>query len=153
MTLRQTSELTLAIPALARPIIPEIQKTFEKWGRVNNIERDCSPTDSVTLVLGTVLKSGEKSITGSEYERRLKPNLNLMLGFQHAAWLVENQGQLPAFNALPKVYIDFPGLIITRPDGKRHLLHLTRRGDPWEFSWAPPNLDFHPDGRIALSNI
>ena len=50
---RETGELTLQIPALARPTLADLQARFA-W--IRSIERDTSPSAAVTFALGTVLR-------------------------------------------------------------------------------------------------
>ena len=80
----ETGELAIRIPALPRPTLAELRKKFPGIYEENGIERDTSPTDAVTLTLGTVLREGEKQIDGAEYARRLAPKLDIMLGYQQA---------------------------------------------------------------------
>ncbi|MBI4086185.1 MAG: hypothetical protein HY433_03030 [Candidatus Liptonbacteria bacterium] len=78
---RETGELTIQIPALARPTLAELREKYSWIREENGIERDTSPTEAVTLKLGTVLRPDEERINGAEYERRLAPRLDLTLSY------------------------------------------------------------------------
>src|SRR3989344_1711564 len=115
----ETGELTIQIPALPRPTLEELQAKFN-W--VKSIERDTSTTEATTLKLGTVIRTDETSINGKEYELRLAPKLNVLLGYQHTTWLVENQDKSPELMVLlGKIYIDFPGLVVVGSYGSRSI--------------------------------
>src|SRR5271170_7934194 len=102
-TFRETREFTFEIPARPRPTLKELQ---EKYSLIKSIEPDSSPTGSVTLRLVTVLRPGENSIGGKEYEQRLAPIKDDALGYQQLNWLIDNQDKVPAA-VRGKSYIDF----------------------------------------------
>ncbi len=54
--LRETGELTLAIPALPHPELGDLRERFPLL-RIKRIERDTSPTEPVTLKLSTGLRA------------------------------------------------------------------------------------------------
>jgi len=147
---RATGELTVQIPALPRPTLEQIQA---KYSWIASIERDTSPTDPVTLTLGTVLRPEEKgSITGAEYERRLISKLDVALGYQHMEWLLAHQNEFPAFMALlGKIYIDFPGLVVVDDDGSRYVPYCDQGGRRWDAIWGWLGIDFSVFGRVAVS--
>ena len=149
-TLRTTNELVIEIPALPRPTLGELQA---KYGWIKKIERDTSPTGPVTLVLGTVLPEGEtNSIDGAEYERRLAPKQDVLLGFQHRQWLLEHQAEFPGLmTLLGKVYIDFPGLVVVLDDGGRDVPYANRGGRRWGGDWDWLYDFFGSSGRVAVS--
>ena len=146
---RETGELTLQIPALPRPTLAELQAKFD-W--VKRIERDTSPIEAVTLKLATVLREGEKSVNGAEYERRLTPKLDLVLGYQQAVWLEEHQDEFSEFMALlGKIYIDFSGLVVVHADGGRGVPYFDQDGERWELYWHWLRGGFRSGGRVAVS--
>lgn len=147
---RETGELEIQVPALARTETPELRKKFS-W--IKSVARDTSPFLDVTLRLATVLRIGEgEFVDGYEYNRRFMHKHDLLLGFQHAAWLVENQDTLPADfrNLLGKVYIDFPGSIVVYELGGKFMPSLFQQEERWAIRWSPVNSDFYPYGRIAF---
>ena len=77
----------IQVPALPRLTLEELKARYS-W--IERIERDDSPVCPVTLRLATVLKSGEDSINGATYERRLVPRRSMLLGLQ----TVDRSGQL-----------------------------------------------------------
>ncbi len=145
---RESGELRIEIPALPRPTLGELQK---KYDFIRSIESDDSPTEPVTLVLGTVLHSGESSINGTEYEYRLK-SIGGKFGYQQGIWLVEHQDELPEFKKLcGEVYIDLPGLIVLGGDGRRSFPCLREYGGRWNLNWFWLGNVFRLDDRIARS--
>ena len=150
--IRLTDKFTLQIPALPRPTLAELREKFPWIREEKGIERDTSPTDAVTLRLGTVLCEGEDLIGGTEYERRLQPKQDILLGYQQAAWLVAHQDEFPAFMALlGKIYIDFPGLVVVRADGSRDVPCLPRGGRRWRLRWVWLEGGVLRSGRVAVS--
>jgi hypothetical protein len=106
----ETGELSLALPALPRPTLEEIQ---ERDPSIDSIKRDTSPEHPVTLVLVTLLRPKELLVVNPEYNRRLARLRSSLLGYQHLRWLLEHQAELPSLVALlGKVHIDFPGIIV-----------------------------------------
>ncbi len=144
---RKMEDVAIQIPALPRPTIAEIQAKFS-W--IKSIERDNSPTEAVTLSLGTVLRPDEGSVGGVEYERRI---ISLpTLGYQQAVWLVDHQDEFPEFMALlGKVYIDFPGLVVVRENGDRDVPYLDQGGKRWYLHWDWLGHGQRSDGRVAVS--
>lgn len=124
------------------------------------IERDDSPTDAVTLRLGTFLKSTESSITGPTYERRRTAlrDQGLLLGYQHQQWLIANQHTLsePQKSAivtlLGKVYIDFPGIVVVNSVGYRFFPCLGQGDKQWGEHWFWSDVDLLRFGRLAISS-
>jgi hypothetical protein len=147
---RETEEVAIQIPALPRPTLAELKAN---WSWIRSIERDTSPTEPVSLVLGTVLCEGETdSINGTEYERRLAPKQDVLLGFQHRQWLLEHQAEFPEFMALlGKVYIDFSGLVVVHGNGDRHVPYVSQDDRRWGGGWSWLVYGFAPDGRVAAS--
>ena len=154
---RETGELTgtnaITIPVLPRPTPKALRSKYDWIREKDGIEADTSPTDAVTLALGVVLRPKESSINGQEYERR-RLSLPGLLGYQQAAWLVENQDdpKLAAFKALcGKIYIDFPGLVVVDADGRRLFPDLDELGGRWDLCWSWTGHDLDQDGRLASS--
>lgn len=150
--LRDTGELTITLPALPRPTLEELKQYFA----IKSIERDASPETPVTLTLVTVLKPGETSMDGAEYERRLAPKEDALLGFQHRQWLLDHQDEYPALKALfGKVYIDFPGIVVRFDDGRCGIPSCFRdgpRGDGrWYDHWRWLGHGFNRDGYVAVA--
>lgn len=146
---RQLKEFSIELPALPRPTLEGLQALY-LW--IRSIEYDESPTEAVTLQLGTFLRPGEERINGAEYERRRKPHLVSCLGRQHALWLVEHQDELPEFMALLwKVHIDFPGVVAVSVDGRRHFAYLDRGGERWCLNWRWTGSGLISYGRVAFS--
>ena len=149
-TFRETGELQIPIPALERPTSSELRKKLS-W--IKSITRDSSPISEVTLRLATVLRIGEgDSIDGHEYNRRVMPKHNILLGFQHASWLVDNQDILPGEfrDLLGEVYIDFPGLVVVYEFGGYLIPSLFRQEERWAIRWTPLTDIFQSHGRIAF---
>ncbi len=135
---RETAEFSVQIPALTRPTLAELREKF-LWIRAENgIERDVSPEGEVTLVLGTLLRLGESSISGQEYERRVALVSRPFLGYQQLNWLVEHQDEHPALMALlGQIYVDGPGLVVVDGDNSdRRFPYLVRYGERWHLYWA-----------------
>jgi hypothetical protein len=146
---RETGELVIQIPALPRPTLSNLQ-VKRSW--IKSIERDISPTEPVTLVLATVLRESEGSINGAEYERRLTPKRDVLLGYQHRQWLLEHQAESPALMALlGKVYIDFPGLVVVGDNCRRFVPNTFQRGDRWGAYWHWLGLDLCQNSRVSSS--
>lgn len=145
--LRNTGEFTITLPALPRPSLNELRKQYPG---ITSIERDTSPETPVTLNLATVLKRGERSIGGTEYERRLGPKQNVLLGFQHWQWLLAHQDEFPALKALlGKVYIDFPGIVVRDGEGDRVVPYCGQDDTRWRGSWDWLGSSFRDRGRVA----
>jgi hypothetical protein len=145
---RETGEIAIQIPALPRPTLADLKA---KYG-IKKIERDTSTTESVTIVLCTVLREGENPINGTEYERRLQPKQDVLLGFQHRQWLLEHQAEFPDLMALlGKVYIDFPGLVVVGAYGHRLVPCANQHGDRWDDRWLWLGFVFSLLGRVASS--
>ena len=141
--------LSILIPPLPRPTLRELQKDSS---RIKSIESDSSPTEAVTLNLAIVLRPSEDHINGKEYEKRIAPKLNLILGYQQAAWLVEHQNEFPEFiKLLGKIYIDFSGLVVVTKFGSQDVPRLIRDGKRWNLRWYWLCSGFSRDGRFALS--
>jgi len=153
-TFRETGELTLHIPALPAPTLEDIQTKFNgRFSWVKSIERNTAPTEAVTLKLVTVLREDESKIVGAEYERRIAPHQDLILGFQQAAWLEEHQDEFPEFMALlGKIYIDFSGIVVVGDDGRRGVFCLDRDGGRWYLYYDWLVYGFGRDGRVASSS-
>ncbi len=142
--LRETGEVCIQIPALARATLAEL---------MGRIERDTSPINAVTLRLGTILALHEPRIDGKEYGRRIMPSLHASLGYQQACWLAEHQNEFPEFMALlGKFYIDFPGLLITQGDGRKYFPYLFQSGKRWDVAWRCVPTPYYQYGRIAFFN-
>jgi len=143
----------IQVPALPRLTLEELKARYS-W--IERIERDDSPVCPVTLRLATVLKSGEDSINGATYERRLVPRRSMLLGLQHRDWLVANQNNLPeptrtALKALlGKIYLDFPGLIVVRGGGGRGFPYAGVDGERWSGYWYWTGLSLSRGGRVAV---
>lgn len=148
--LRNTGEFTVQILALPRPTLEQL-RAKHSW--IKSIERDTSPTGPVTMNLATVLRPEEtRSINGAEYEHRLTPHLNDLLGFQQLEWLVEHQDENPVFKVLlGKIYVDGPGLVVTDAHDYRHIPYLRQGGQRWELRWYYLGNGFGGHGRVASS--
>lgn len=145
---KETGELTIQIPALPRPTLEQLQK---RYSFIKSIEADDSPTEPVTLVLGTVLRPDEKSINGMEYEYRLR-SLDGKFGYQQGEWLVLHQDEYPDFmNLLGKIYIDLPGIKALRDDGGRDFPCLSQDGKRWCLRWDWFGTGLVSNGRVARS--
>lgn len=147
--LRDTGELTINLPALPRPTLDELQKQYS-W--ITSIERDTSPESPVTLTLATVLKPGERYIDSTEYERRLAPKPDVLLGFQHQQWLLTRQDEFPALKPLlGKIYIDFSGIVVRSVDGDRYAPCCRQGCERWFGYWSWFDDEFYDDGRVAVA--
>ncbi len=147
---RDTNELKIQIPALPHPTLKELQEKYN-FIFIKSIEVDESPTEPVTLVLGTVLRPDEKSINGTEYEYRLR-SIDGKFGYQQGAWLVEHQDEYPDFkNLCGKVYIDLPGLKVLHDDGYRFFPYLDVGGGRWDLFWGWIVGGLGSGGRVARS--
>jgi hypothetical protein len=152
---RETNDLTIEIPALPRPTLDELRAR----GRFHRIESlyDISPTDKVTLVLGTVFNVDEKStINSKEFRFRIAAMSNINLGLQQATWLVENQDKFPELMALvEKVYIvDFLGLRVGTDSSDQRIFPLLRHADEykrWELHWRWLDEPYSWGRRIAVA--
>ncbi len=149
--LRDTGEFTVQIPALPRPTLEQLQAE-DPW--IRRIERDCSPTQAVTMKLATVLGVGEtSSISGAEYERRLAPHLADLHGYQQLKWLVAHQDEHLAFRALlGKIYLDGHGIVVVHESGDWRFPYLARLGERFELRWGSIGVGFYSYGRIASSS-
>jgi hypothetical protein len=148
---RETGEVRIEIPALPRPALEQLQLE-RHW--IQSIERDTSPTESVTLILGTVMRPAkERRISGRTYQDRIKPRLGVALGYQHARWLIEHQHEFPDLMALlNEVYIDFVGLVVVGEWDVRYYSYMERMGDKERFGlgWDWLFNYLLPAGRIAI---
>ncbi|MBI2624717.1 hypothetical protein HYW67_04530 [Candidatus Parcubacteria bacterium] len=149
---REMEECVISIPALPRPTLKELRKKFSWVKERGGIERDTSPTEAVTLRLGTVLRPDENHIGGPEYERRIA-SLTDLFGYQQLEWLVDHQNESPAFKALlGQIYIiDGPGLVAVAEDGGRHSPCLSGDGRRWKFHWSLIARGLDQFGRLAVS--
>jgi len=140
--------IEIRIPALSRIAKSEI---CSRYG-FKSVERDNSPTEEVIMVLESVLRDDENSISWREYESRLR-TVSGQLGLSQALWVVEHQDVLPAeFMALlGKVYIDFPATIAVCSDGYRSVPFLNQNGSRWYLNWHWLDNGFSSDGRVARS--
>lgn len=152
-------DVVIQIPALPRPTLDELKARYS-W--IERIERDDSPTEAVTLRLATVLKSDEGLVIGTVYARRLVPKRPILLGIQHRDWLLANQDNPETIpdpkvraalkDLLGKVYMDFPGLVVVRSDGRRHFPFARQRGKRWGGYWGWAGDGLGRNGRIAVSS-
>ncbi len=147
-----TGELTIEIPALPRPTLAELQVVFFT-SRIKSIERDTSPIEPITLKLGTVFRPDEERIDGKEYERRLASNLDILLGYQHAIWLVEHQSEFPDFMAIldKKSSIGFPGLVAVDARDGRGFPCLGLNYKSWYLYRDQFEFYFKRNNRVAVS--
>src|SRR3989338_2992118 len=144
----ETGEFTVGIPALPQPTLADIQA---EWHNIKAIESDASPTKAVTLRLGTVLRPDEISITGPEYERRLR-TVSGCWGLQQGLWLRDHQDDHPAFKALiGQIYIDLTALIVVDEDGSRWFPYLGGRDRRWDVDWDRFDGGLAQRGRVAAS--
>lgn len=146
---RTMENLAIQIPALPRPTLGELRA---KYSFIKSIERDTSPTEAVTLSLGTVLRPDEERIDGAEYERRIVPKLADLFGYQQLEWLVAHQDKYPAFKALlGQIYIDGPGIVVVGAGGHRLFPYLYENGKRWYLHWYWIEDDLDRYGRLASS--
>src|SRR3989338_4965628 len=145
----ETGEFTVGIPALPQPTLADIQA---EWHNIKAIESDASPTKAVTLRLGTVLRPDEISITGPEYERRLR-TVSGCWGLQQGLWLRDHQDDHPAFKALiGQVYIDLTALFVLDGGVGRRRFPVLREDDRrWDVYWSRRDRQFVQRGRVAAS--
>lgn len=141
-------QFSFTIPALSRLAKSEI---CSKYG-FKSVECDNSPEGEVVMVLETVLRNGESSIDGKEYEMRLR-TVSGQLGLSQALWIVEHQDELPSWfmELLGKVYIDFPATIAVYSRGYRRVPCLGRGGSRWSLGWYWLDGGFDSNGRVACS--
>lgn len=138
--------LEIRIPALSGLTKSEICRKYGFKDVVDN-----SPMTEVVMVLETVFRDGERSITGSEYEDRLK-SVSGTLGLSQALWLIDHQDEFPEFMALlGKVYIYFPATIVVFGDDSRRVPFLDRCGARWHLGWRWLDGGFGSNGRVARS--
>lgn len=141
-------DFTIQLPALPRPTVEELQT---RWSWIREIKSNLSPTQPVTMELGTLLHTDEEKISGNEYHSRR--GSTPYLGFQQGVWLVDHQDdpELAAFRALRgKVYIDLIGLEILDWGGGRDFPDLDVVGGRWSLNWrSTENDDLSRVGRVA----
>src|SRR3989344_945311 len=130
-------DFSVVVPSLPRPPVEVIQAD---WPFVRYIERDDSPTESITMRFGTVLQRPEETWVDSEAcELRLLPlrAKKKLPGFQQYAWLMVhfNDYQLPeiAQCALSFIFragghIDFMGLESIDDQGRPRMLCIDSQG-------------------------
>jgi hypothetical protein len=101
---------------------------------------DYSPAGRVLFRVGTVLRPDEIEIDAPEYERRLiEFGVGRLLGYQHLAWLVENQDQYPILlGLLGEFSIDGPGLVVIAENGDRNIPYICKSKDRWGLHWGWP---------------
>jgi hypothetical protein len=153
---RETGELTgtntIVIPALPRPTSAELHAKYAWIRKEDGIKLDISPTEVVTLRLGTLLRLDEERIDTAEYERR-RASLTGQFGYQQLEWLVKHQDEHSAFKALlGKIYIDGTGLIVVDADGGRDFPYLYGNGRRWYLNWNWNDNDLNRNGRLAVSS-
>ncbi|MBI4121371.1 MAG: hypothetical protein HY470_00225 [Candidatus Ryanbacteria bacterium] len=153
---RETGELAIQIPALARSTLEELRKKFSWIREKDGIERDTSPTDALTFNLVKILSPYEKQVDGIEYERRIALKLNLILGYQHGVWIVDHQDDpelAPLKALLCKVYIDLSGLVVVEggTNGRRVFPCLVDDGKRWHVDFRRIAYGFRPHVRLAVS--
>jgi hypothetical protein len=147
--LNQTKTFSIALPALRRFTLKDIQNDFP-WIRA--IERDTSPEESVALVLSTVLGPDETRIRGNEYELRLVPQRDALLGYQHCLWLRDNQQSFPAlYELFGQFCIDFPGTVVVHDRGGPDIPYLAQDGIDWDISWYWNGWGFSTDDLVAIA--
>jgi hypothetical protein len=158
---RITDKLEIEIPALARPTIEEIR---EKYPWIRSIKYDNSPVKPVTLVLGTVARSGEIFTTVTEHQERLR-SVNGILGYQHAVWILANKDKFldgdywcsfsKEFRF--KIYMEFSGIRVIGNGGFTNERYPCLVGDDkniWMLVWFGIHWHYRDltssDSRIAL---
>ncbi len=145
---RETGELKIQIPAIPRPTLEELQR---KYSWIKAIEFDNSPTEPVTLVLGTVFRSDENSINGREYEYRLR-SVEGKFGYQQGLYLAKNQLVYPNFQKMRgKIYIDLPGLMVLNDGDSRRFPCLDGHGLLWVLRWPWIDSNFSSYHRVGHS--
>ncbi len=148
--LRDTGELRIKIPALPHPTLKEIQ---QKSSWIRSISYDRSPTKAVTFNTGTILLPNEDRVSRYEFENRMassKPNL--ILGYQQAIWLIENQDELPEFKKLLcKIHIYFSGLAAIDDRDGLVVPCLKELDERWSLFWGLYGDDFNQYERLAFS--
>lgn len=154
---RETKELSIEIPALPQPTLKELRKTFDPVF-AQAIKQDTSPTNPVTLRLATVFVPNSRRIIPKTWEDRLAPHLNIALGYQHAAWLIEHKNEIPAFLALrSEIYgkgvyaIDFPGLVMFGKQNMERRCFILDDGVEWELGSDWCDRPHFSNSRIAIA--
>ncbi|MDO8664502.1 MAG: hypothetical protein Q7K44_03095 [Candidatus Liptonbacteria bacterium] len=150
---QETGEITIKIPALARPTLKQLREDYP-WRHWKKIEYDVSTEKAIELKLGTVFRLGDV-VSGPEYEKRISPHLNACLGSQQALWLRRHIDEFPELKPLlGKIYIDFPGVVMVSISGKREMPYLAMDDESYEqwcLSWGEIDNNFHLQrGRIAI---
>jgi hypothetical protein len=141
-------ELIMDLPALPRPSLQDLRSAFSTLP-IQTIERDTSPTDAVRMKLATVHyerkhtysdpiwvqdQNGNRKynppqnpdhfwathdISPADFECRIASREDQLLGYQHAAWLLQHHLEFPELvNLLESRDIIFPGIVISA-GGKR----------------------------------
>ncbi len=166
----ETKEFSIAIPALPRPTLKELKlgkNEFDGPYPIGAIKKDTSPEHPVILNLISLFEADRaETMDPNTWRRRLAPHIKVALGYQHAAWLIENRNKIPAFTSLRKkgnVYvIEFPALTTwtqwTKRGGSvKRRFRLERQyficdtGESWELSSDFCEYDHFPNGRIAIA--
>jgi hypothetical protein len=131
------------------------------WGVAEQDERSLAITevDFEKILLETCLKEGEVRIMGEEKLRRFKeekPEL-IPLGGQHcqALWRdYKARGKDSVLERMYKergiIYLDFFGLILRLPNGRRLVLYFYRDEGEWDWNYDWLDDDWGADGCSAV---
>ena len=152
---RETGEVRINIPAFPHPTLTELQ---EKFSWVTSIESDTSPTEAVTLTLGTLLCPDEERITAEEYWYR-RVSLSGILGYQQLQWLVDHQNEYPGLKGSLKriLFIHGSSLVVVAGKDPEHLfrhfpeLERDKKKNSWYMGWHFLGDGLSKRGRIAIS--
>ncbi len=161
---RRLFELEIEIPPLERPDLALAQRFYTKAGHLVAIDRDTSPDQrGVTAIFGTVLRDGEHQLERGEFEQRIQPLHERLLGLQQAIWLSSMDPPNPDFLALfqngpgPAIahYLHCSGLVVRNNEGSRFQPTLVGPRAELTFDYLlAPDLDseyFNTHGLIAVA--
>jgi hypothetical protein len=137
------NECRIEMPALARVTDEERAKDYD-GEYCYRLVKDSSITEPFILRLATVFLPGEQYVSWLERDRRLLLDAGSLPGYQHARYLVQNQGRpdiAAALNSARGQPIHFAGSewVSTRstPANLRMMLVMRRFQDnPWELEWT-----------------
>ena len=126
----------------AKPFDPEF--VGKGWKIAEQDERSLALTelDMSKVKLETVLKNGEKCVSGEEKLKRLKAadHVRLDAAIFQALW--ENQGLIPEeWKKVGAVYFD--GTVLLNPDGDRYVLYLYWHDGRWDWHYRWIVNDFY----------
>jgi hypothetical protein len=157
--LSDMQEFQIDIPALKRPTLEELRVQDNS---IQSIERDTSLESPITLRLVTFFDIAYPhigKIDGLEYDQRLVPYRDALLGYQHLDWLIKRQTEYRAFTAMLKkvIRIDFSGIVVRTtgnvpqsPCCAGEFVHVKQAPRRWECQWRFLYSGFSSADRMAL---